>query len=249
MVSCLEPTATAIINADDAYAVYWRRVASTRHIVTFGVNADADVVARDAVQGIEGGEFATRFRLVSPAGEVPVLLRAGGSHNVVNALAAAAAAGAAGASPADIAAGLADFRPVSGRLQLKPGLRESWIIDDSYNANPSSVRAALEVVRALPGTAWMVLGDMAELGEHAADSHAHMGSHARDCGIKRLFATGEQSSRAVETFGAGGEWFPDVEALIRRVQAEIGPGVTVLVKGSRVNRLERVVRALTGGAA
>jgi len=248
MVACLDPGATAIINADDAYAGYWRRIAGTPHIVTFGVNAAADVAARDAVHAIEGGEFATRFTLVSPAGERPILLKAGGSHNIVNALAAAAAAGAAGASLDEIAAGLADFRPVSGRLQLKHGLRDSSIIDDSYNANPSSVRAALEVVRTLAGTTWMVLGDMAELGEHSSDSHAHMGSYARDCGVKRLFALGEQSSRAVETFGAGGEWFADAESLIRRLQAEIAPGVTVLVKGSRVNRLERVVRALTGGA-
>ena len=248
MVSCLEPGATGIINADDAYAGYWRRVAGTQRIVTFGVHAAADVTARDVVHAIERGEFATRFTLVCPAGECEILLKAGGSHNVVNALAAAAAAGAAGAPLEDIAAGLADFRPVAGRLQLKAGMRDSWIVDDSYNANPSSVRAALEVLRTLPGTTWMVLGDMAELGEHATDSHAHVGSYARDCGVKRLFAMGPQSSRAVETFGAGGEWFADADALIRRLQAQIAPGITLLIKGSRVNRLERVVRALTGGA-
>jgi len=248
MVACLEPDATAIINADDAYAGYWRRVASTQRIITFGVHADADISARNPVHTIERGEFATRFTLVSPAGRREILLKAGGSHNVVNALAAAAATGAAGASLEDIAAGLADFRPVAGRLQLKAGLRDSWIIDDSYNANPSSVRAALEVLRTLSGTTWMVLGDMAELGEHSADSHAHVGSYARDCGVKRLFAMGPQSSRAVETFGAGGEWFADADALIRRLQGEIAPGVTLLIKGSRVNRLERVVRALTVGA-
>lgn len=175
------------------------------------------------------------------------MLKVGGAHNIVNALAAAAAAGAAGASLEHIASGLADFRAVSGRLQLKAGARDSWVIDDSYNANPSSVRAGLEVLRSLDGVTWLVLGDMAELGEHAEDSHAHMGAYARDCGIKRLFALGPQSTRAVETFGAGAEWFADADSLIRRVQSEIAPGVTVLVKGSRVNRLERVVQALTGG--
>ena len=138
---------------------------------------------------------------------------------------------------------------VAGRLQLKAGIRDSWIIDDSYNANPSSVRAGLEVLRALPGVTWLVLGDMAELGEFAEDSHAHMGSYARDCGVKRLFALGPQSSRAVETFGAGAEWFADADSLTRRLQAEIAPGVIVLVKGSRINRLERVVQALAGNAA
>ncbi|HEX3848467.1 MAG TPA: UDP-N-acetylmuramoyl-tripeptide--D-alanyl-D-alanine ligase [Steroidobacteraceae bacterium] len=248
-VSCLDPDATAVINADDAYAGYWRGVSSARRILSFGVHAAADYAARNPVQAIERGEFITRFTLESPQGRQPVTLKAGGAHNIVNALAAAAAAAAAGAALEQIAQGLADFRAVAGRLQLKAGTRDSWIIDDSYNANPSSVRAGLEVMRTLQGTTWLVLGDMAELGEHSEDSHAHMGSYARDCGIKRLFAVGPQSSRAVETFGSGAEWFADADSLTRRLQAEIAPGVTVLIKGSRVNRLERVVQALTGAAA
>jgi len=246
MVSGLEPTATAVINADDAYAGYWRGVASARRILTFGMHASADFTAHDSKQSIERGEFLSRFTLRSPSGQHPITLKAGGAHNIGNALAAAAAASAAGASLEEIAQGLADFRAVAGRLQLKAGARDSWIIDDSYNANPSSVRAGLEVLRSLPGATWLVLGDMAELGEFAEDSHAHMGAYARDCGIKRLFALGPQSSRAVETFGSGAEWFADADSLTRRLQAEIAPGVTVLVKGSRINRLERVVQALTG---
>jgi UDP-N-acetylmuramoyl-tripeptide--D-alanyl-D-alanine ligase len=248
-VSCLEPEATAIINADDVYAGYWRGVSGAKRIVTFGVHAQADFTARNIFQGIERGEFATRFTLHSPSGERAIMLKAGGAHNIGNALAAAAAASAAGASLEDIALGLADFRAVAGRLQLKAGTRGSWIIDDSYNANPSSVRAAMEVLRSLSGTTWLVLGDMAELGESSQDSHAHIGSYARDCGIKRLFAMGALSSRAVETFGAGGEWFAEADSLTRRLQAELSPGVTVLIKGSRINRLERVVQALTGGGA
>ena len=268
MVECLESKATAIINADDPYAGYWRSVASTRRVVTFGVHAaadgsagsgpavgrpavsrPADFTAKNSAQAIEGGEFTTRFTMVCPRGEREILLKAGGAHNIANALAAAAAATAAGASLEHVVAGLGDFRAVAGRLQLKAGVRDSWIIDDSYNANPSSVRAGLEVLRALPGVTWLVLADMAELGEHTSDSHAHMGSYARDCGVKRLFAMGPQSSRAVETFGAGGEWLADTDALIRRLHAELAPGVTVLIKGSRVNRLERVVQALTAGGS
>ncbi len=252
MVAGLAPGAAAIINADDAYSGYWRKVAAAARmgaprVITFGVHAEAEVTAKNPVQGIERGEFATRFTLRCPLGERAIMLKAGGAHNIVNALGAAGAASAAGASLDDIVAGLADFRAVSGRLQLKAGLRDSWIIDDSYNANPSSVRAGLEVLRSLSGTTWLVLADMAELGEHTSDSHAHMGRYARDCGVKRLFAFGPQSSRAVETFGSGGEWFADVDSLIRRLQAELSPGVTVLIKGSRVNRLERVVQALSGG--
>jgi UDP-N-acetylmuramoyl-tripeptide--D-alanyl-D-alanine ligase len=248
-VSCLGAEGTAIINADDAYAAYWRGISGAKRIVTFGVHHAADFTAKNIFQGIERGEFATRFTLICPLGERAIMLKAGGAHNIGNALAAAAAASAAGASLEDIALGLADFRAVAGRLQLKAGTRGAWIIDDSYNANPSSVRAALEVLRSLTGPTWLVLGDMAELGEVSHDSHAHIGSYARDCGIKRLFAMGALSSRAVETFGAGGEWFADAESLTRRLQAELAPGVTVLIKGSRINRLERVVQALTGGGA
>jgi UDP-N-acetylmuramoyl-tripeptide--D-alanyl-D-alanine ligase len=248
-VSCLGAEGTAIINADDAYAGYWRGISGAKRIVTFGVHAEADFTAKKLFQGIERGEFATRFTLSCPLGERAIMLKAGGAHNIGNALAAAAAASAAGASLEDIALGLADFRAVAGRLQLKAGARGSWIIDDSYNANPSSVRAALEVLRTLSGVTWLVLGDMAELGEVSHDSHAHIGSYARDCGIKRLFAMGPLSSRAVETFGSGGEWFADAESLTRRLQTELTPGVTVLIKGSRINRLERVVQALTGGGA
>jgi UDP-N-acetylmuramoyl-tripeptide--D-alanyl-D-alanine ligase len=248
-VSCLGPDGTAIINADDAYAGYWRANSGAKRVVTFGVHGSADFTAKNIFQGIERGEFATRFTLVCPLGERAVMLKAGGAHNIGNALAAAAAASAAGASLDDIALGLADFRAVSGRLQLKAGTRGSWIIDDSYNANPSSVRAGLEVLRSLSGATWLVLGDMAELGESSQDSHAHIGSYARDCGVKRMFAVGPLSSRAVETFGPGGEWFADSDSLTRRLQAELSPGVTVLIKGSRINRLERVVQALTGGGA
>jgi UDP-N-acetylmuramoyl-tripeptide--D-alanyl-D-alanine ligase len=248
-VSGLDEQGTAIINADDAYAGYWRGVAGASRIVTFGVHASADFAARNIIQAIERGEFATRFTLHCPLGQRSIMLKAGGAHNIGNALAAAAAASAAGASLDDIVAGLADFRAVSGRLQLKAGLRDSWIIDDSYNANPSSVRAGLEVLRSLNGVTWLVLGDMAELGESSEESHAHIGKYARDCGIKRLFALGPLSSRAVETYGSGGEWFADADSMIRRLQSELSPGVTVLIKGSRINRLERVVHALAGGGA
>jgi UDP-N-acetylmuramoyl-tripeptide--D-alanyl-D-alanine ligase len=248
-VSCLKPDGTAIINADDAYAGYWRANSGAKRVITFGVHHGADFAAKNIFQGIERGEFATRFTLVCPLGERAVMLKAGGAHNIGNALAAAAAASAAGASLDDIALGLADFRAVPGRLQLKAGTRGSWIIDDSYNANPSSVRAGLEVLRSLTGATWLVLGDMAELGESSQDSHAHIGTYARDCGVKRMFAVGPLSSRAVETFGPGGEWFADSDSLTRRLQAELSPGVTVLIKGSRINRLERVVQALTGGGA
>ena len=159
------PGAAAIINADDAYAGYWRGVASGASHRHFRRASRCGLHGEEQRAGDRARRFATRFTLECPLGARAVTLQAGGAHNIANALAAAAAAAAAGASLEDIAAGLADFRAVAGRLQLKAGLRDSWIIDDSYNANPSSVRAGLEVLRSLPGATWLVLGDMAELGE------------------------------------------------------------------------------------
>ncbi|MDE2305274.1 MAG: UDP-N-acetylmuramoyl-tripeptide--D-alanyl-D-alanine ligase [Gammaproteobacteria bacterium] len=248
-IAGLAADATAVINADDAYAGYWRQLAADRRTVTFGLGEGADFRVRAAHAGIEQGEFRIRFTLACPLGEAPVVMHAGGLHNVVNAAAAAAAAAAAGATLEEIVAGLGDFRAVPGRLQLKAGAGGSWIIDDTYNANPSSVRAALDVLGELEGARWLVLADMGELGESAAAGHAEIGAYARLRGVSRLFALGPLSMRAVETFGAGAEWFADPEALVYRVHAQLAAGVTILVKGSRVNRLERVVEALAARPA
>ena len=237
---------TAVINADDPYAGYWRGLASSHRVQTFGMREPADYRATNLQQGIEAGEFRSHFLLECPLGTAPITLHAGGAHNVQNALAAAAAAGSAGATLAEIAAGLTAFRPVSGRLQLKAGAHGEWIIDDSYNANPSSVMAGLDVLRSLPGVGWLVLGEMAELGGQTAACHGDIGRYARQAGVQRLFATGTAALAAAESFGAGAEWLADTDLLIGRLRAEIAPGTTVLVKGSRINRLERVVQALIG---
>jgi UDP-N-acetylmuramoyl-tripeptide--D-alanyl-D-alanine ligase len=248
-VAHLGPAAVAVINADDPYADYWRGVSRAGRLLSFGLAASADFHAVDQEIGSADDPFLTRFTLQSPLGEARIALHAGGAHNLVNALAAAAAASAAGASLAEIAAGLEDFRPVAGRLQPKAGKRGGWIIDDSYNANPSSVRAGLGVLASLPGRKWFVFGDMGELGSHAAASHAEVGAHARSSGVERLFALGSLTPATVASFGAGGEWFANAESLIARLVAELPAGVTVLVKGSRVNQLERVVAALTSHVA
>jgi UDP-N-acetylmuramoyl-tripeptide--D-alanyl-D-alanine ligase len=244
-VAALSADGTAVINADDAFADYWRGVSTAGRTLTFGRRDGADFRALHVRETIAVGEFRTDFTLACPLGETAIRLHAGGAHNLVNALAAAAAASAAGATLADIAAGLDDFRAVSGRLQLKPGRQGSWIIDDSYNANPDSVRAGLDVLARAVGAKWLVFGDMAELGGFTDASHSEVGVYARDRGVERLFALGALTPRTVASFGSGGEWFADAQALLERLGAELAPGVTVLVKGSRVNRLERVVAALT----
>jgi UDP-N-acetylmuramoyl-tripeptide--D-alanyl-D-alanine ligase len=165
-------------------------------------------------------------------------------HNVVNALGAAAAAIATGASLEQVARGLAQMRPVAGRLQWKAARNGGWIIDDSYNANPSSMHAAIDVLAAVPGRRWLVIGEMAELGAHAPSSHSEAGSYAHAHGVERLFALGELTRLTVRSFGDGAQWFADAADLTRAVEAQMTPDVRLLVKGSRVNRLERVVDAL-----
>ena len=245
MVAGLPADGVAVINADDAYAPLWRGMTPAR-VVTFGIVADADYRAIDIVESLGDAGFELRFTLVAPLGRQALTLRLGGRHNIANALAAAAAACSAGASLADVAAGLASMRPVQGRLQPRRSHHGARLIDDSYNANPSSVRAGIDVVTGLGSPAWLVLGDMGELGDQAEASHVEIGAYARTHGIRLLFATGPLSTRAVEAFGGGATWYPDTEALARAVDADLTPDVCVLVKGSRSNRLERVVATLTG---
>jgi UDP-N-acetylmuramoyl-tripeptide--D-alanyl-D-alanine ligase len=243
MVAGLQPEGTAVINADDAFADLWR--SSTRaRVVSFGVEHPADFMATDLTSTVSPQGFRTRFTLTSPLGRVAVELQMGGRHNVANALAAAAAATSAGARLEHVAAGLAQVRAVPGRLQFKITASGAWLIDDSYNANPSSVRAGIEVLAGLDGRKWLVLGDMAELGEFAQSSHREIGVFAREHGVERLFATGPLAALAVESFGRGAEWFTELSTLAEALR-QATPDVRMLVKGSRVNRLERVVEALT----
>ncbi len=243
MFAALAPQGVAIVNADDAYCGLWRGMTRAR-VVTFGIVADADFRARDIATEVGAAGFATRFTLHAPAGAIEIRMPLAGHHNVANALAAAAAAMAAGASLANVAAGLASMRAVKGRLNFRTTRAGAWLIDDSYNANPSSMRAGIDVLANLAGRRWLAIGDMGELGAHAEAAHVDVGRYAREHGIERLFATGPLSALAVEAFGAGARWFPDADALTRELDAALVADVRLLVKGSRSSRLERVVDAL-----
>ena len=269
-VEGLAPSATAVINADDEFADLWRGLTKAR-VVTFGVQAAADFKATEVRTAIGPEGFLTHFTLTCPLGSAAVELHMGGRHNVANALAAAAAATAAGAKLDHIVAGLATMRAVAGRLQFKQALGGAWIIDDSYNANPSSMRAGIEVLAELDGRKWLVVGDMAELGEFAPAAHTEIGEFARAHGVDRLYAMGGLAKLAVASFGAGGQWFADWQALAGALTRDLGgagaagsagaadavdvagagpgaAGVRLLIKGSRVNRLERVVDTLVQGS-
>jgi UDP-N-acetylmuramoyl-tripeptide--D-alanyl-D-alanine ligase len=189
--------------------------------------------------------FVTRFTLHASLGSVAVELALAGRHNVHNALAAAAAALAAGATLAQVAAGLASMRAVDGRLQFRLASGGAWLIDDSYNANPSSVSAALGVLAELQGRRWLALGDMAELGAHAEASHREIGAQARAAGVERLYTFGALAALAAESFGAGAERYSDINLLCTALKGALQPDVRLLIKGSRVNRLERLVSALS----
>ena len=229
----LPASGTAVINADDEHAAFFRQRAGARQVVEFGLRA-ATLSGRYVLSGLQ-----SELRLRTPQGEAQATLAIPGLHNVRNALAAAACAHAAGIEPAAIAAGLSAFRPYTGRLQVKQGRGGLTVIDDSYNANPDSVRAAIDVLVACPAPTLLVLGDMGEVGPQGPAFHREIGAYARARGVTRLLALGEAAAHAAQAFGEGGVHFSDVNALLAAVD-----GRTVLVKGSRFMRMERVVAAL-----
>jgi len=230
----------AVINADDAFAPYFAERAHGRHLIRFGLEATADVSARDIVLDSEGA----RFTLVSPPGNIDIALSLPGRHNVLNALAAAALAIGAGASLQSVRDGLAGAKSVAGRLVTHRLANGATLIDDSYNANPGSLNAAIDTLASAGGTNWLVLGDMRELGDDALALHAEAGRRAKAAGIARLFTLGELSAAAADAFGAGADHFQTHAALADAVRAQLHGDVRVLVKGSRGSAMDKVVRAL-----
>ena len=249
MLRALPVEGVAVINADDAYASMWRDASSAERILTFGFEQPADFMAHKVQARSDAGGFRIDFDLVMPYGTMPATLHLAGLHNLRNALGAAAAACAAGAELEDIVPGLASMKSVAGRLELKPAINGAYVVDDSYNANPSSLKAGLDAFRSFSGARWLVLGEMKELGASSDELHAEVGRYARQAGVERLLAVGEGARYAVEAFGQGGEWFADSDALIDRARSSLTSGVAVLIKGSRANRLERVAAALTGASS
>lgn len=228
----------AVINADDPFAAMWREIASGARIVDFGLKPDAAVSATYTLHQLESEILVT-----TPRGEASVLLKAPGLHNVRNALAAAAAATAVDVAPPIIAAGLSRFSGIKGRLQQRAAIRGALLIDDTYNANPESVRAAIAVIARASGRRVVVLGDMGELGADGERLHAEIGEAARVAGVERLLTFGELSAHAAEAFGEGARHFTRLEDLLAELENALAPQVTVLVKGSRFMRMERVVKA------
>ena len=234
----LDASGIAIVNADEAFAPLWRGLNLSRRVVEFGLDAPAAVTGR-----YRGHALHSEIVLQTPNGEAAFELQAPGVHNVRNALAAAAVAVALDVPADTIARGLANFCGIEGRMQRRQGINGAALIDDTYNANPDSMRAAIAVLAQVPGKRVLVLGDMAELGELASEMHAQIGQAARNSGIERLLTLGELAQNVCLAFGRGAQHFSRIEDLLAALEPELDADTTVLVKGSRSMRMERVVQA------
>lgn len=247
IVNGLGESGCFVYNADDNFAPFWGGVAAGRRTLTFGVCQEADVSSQGDVEVVwdESG-FSSRFEVQTPGGEVKVELALAGEHNRMNALAAIAAAQEAGATLAEIRQGLARIKPVRGRLQPLPGKGGVMLVDDSYNANPDSVAAAIRVLASAPGRRFLLLGELGELGKGTCDFYRELGREAREAGIDHLYGVAG-AAEAARCFGDGGAGFEDREQLVDHLRQVLRPGDRVLVKGSRLAAMDRVVDALTDG--
>jgi len=245
LVRALPRGGVAVVNADDPRADVWRDAARARgaRVLDFALDANASVTARHVAHD-EGGTLD----LVSPLGNAHVILHVPGRHMARNALAAAATAIGATLSLTAIVQGLEAFRPVRGRLATLTTPAGVRVIDDTYNANPDSVRAAIDVLAVHAAPRVLILGDMGEVGTEGPEFHREIGRDAKRAGIDRLLAAGAQVKESVAAFGTGAEHFDDVEALAACAVTTVPANATVLVKGSRFMRMERVVAALAGTA-
>ena len=247
IIDGLPADGTAVLNADDPHFSIWQARAGSRRVLRFGMQASsADCHASDVQTDPLKG---TCFTLYSPAGHCTITLGLLGVHNIVNALAASAASLAAGASLDDVRAGLALVRPVAGRLCLASALNGATLVDDTYNASPSSFRAAIDVLAAFPGRRIVIIGDMGELGADSALAHREVGEYARNKGIEALWATGPLSAHAAAGFGDGAVHFEKIARLISHALTNTNTQSSVLIKGSRSAAMERVVEKLISGEA
>ncbi|MGR8934623.1 MAG: UDP-N-acetylmuramoyl-tripeptide--D-alanyl-D-alanine ligase [Gammaproteobacteria bacterium] len=244
LVQSLGVGGIAVLNADDAYFEYWQTLAAGRQIVSFGLSGNADVTASQIRLSISENRFVTEFTLHYAGQCYPLQLQLAGRHNVSNALAASAACLALGVEAQQIRSGLAKVLPVTGRLQPLSTRQGNLLIDDTYNANPASLHAALQVLQQCPGEAWVILGAFGELGPESPQMHAQMGETIKRAGVKRLFATGVNADQTVRAFGNGAEFFNAQTDLIAALQAQLMGREAVLIKGSRAQKMERVAQAL-----
>jgi UDP-N-acetylmuramoyl-tripeptide--D-alanyl-D-alanine ligase len=237
--SGLQKNGVAILNRDDAFFTFWHSLIGDHHFITFGFHPTANVTAT-----INHSEQVQSITLQTPEGNIDIDLPLLGKHNVHNALAAAAATLAVGISLKDIKAGLEQIKPAPGRLQLHTLSNGVKVIDDTYNANPFSLQAAINILSTFAGKKILVLGDMKELGNEAASLHQEAGKNIRQAGIDYLFTYGDMSADCAHSFGQGAYHFSDQHKLVEALKPFLHNTTTILVKGSRSMRMEKVVAEL-----
>ena len=242
VIRSLPASGCAIFPGDDDFTPLWRGYAGGRFVCSFGLTASCDIRAQ-----WQAGDFGSLITISTPNTQFKVRLSAAGVHNVRNALAACAAAIAIGIDTDSIVRGLESFAPVAGRLQRKTATNGALVIDDTYNANPDSVRAAIDVLAAAPSPRTLVLGDMGEVGSEGIAFHEEIGAYAQAHQIDRLFTLGTLARHATHAFGQGAVHFDDMDKLTAEITG-VPAGASILVKGSRFMQMERVVTHLTGHA-
>ncbi len=236
----LKPNGIGVMNTDMPYIDYWKQVLANRQIISFALENAADVTAQDCQLDTASSHFMVELNNEFHYINLPLT----GQHNIANALAAVAVTHALDVPASSMIKGLAEMKAVPHRLQIRAGLNQSQLIDDTYNANPASYKQALNSLSTFSGEHWLVLGDFGELGEATEQIHKDMGTDAKKAGVTRLFAIGENSQIAAKAFGEGAAHFEDVNVLQQQLQQELSQEITCLIKGSRFMQLDKLADAL-----
>ncbi|NQZ52903.1 MAG: UDP-N-acetylmuramoyl-tripeptide--D-alanyl-D-alanine ligase [Piscirickettsiaceae bacterium] len=241
--SGLNEKGVGVMNADMDFIDTWKQVLTNKSHLTFAMNNDADITAKDIQLGPRSSHFMVEVEDVLHYVSLPLP----GLHNIANSLAAIASASALNISMPNTIKGLSVVQGLPHRLQLRAGIHQSQLIDDSYNANPGSYKQALSTLTAFSGEHWLVLGDFGELGDESEQLHFQLGIDAKASNVQRLLTIGNESQRASEAFGDGAEHFSDVTVLQRQLENELTQGVTCLIKGSRFMKLDQLADVLAVG--
>ncbi|MBL4637814.1 MAG: UDP-N-acetylmuramoyl-tripeptide--D-alanyl-D-alanine ligase [Proteobacteria bacterium] len=239
----LGPDGIGIINTDMPYVDNWKQVLADKKVISFALENDADITAQDIQLDTASSHFMVELGKQFHYINLPLT----GLHNVANALAAISVSDALNIPASAMEKGLAAMKGVPHRLQLRAGLNQSQLVDDTYNANPASYKQALASLQTFSGEHWLVLGDFGELGSESKQLHQQMGEDAKQAGIQRLFAIGENSQFAAQSFGEGAVHFEDMKQLQQQLQQELTREITCLIKGSRFMQLDKLADVLADG--
>lgn len=244
IIEGLNAAGIAVLNKDDDFYPLWQIMSGHKRVLSFGLDETADVSAEDVLVSVKNNTFITQFMLSTTTGKIDIQLKLAGQHNVVNALAAAASCLSVGSGLQQIKQGLECIKPVQGRLQPLVSMKGGLVIDDTYNANPSSVKVALDVLTQCQGESWVVLGALGEMGIDSKMIHKELGELIKLMNVDRLLAIGTDAEFTTKAFGEGAEFFKDQTQLIAALKKQLTGNESILVKGSRTQKMENVVAAL-----